>query len=266
MNAVNPEFIKTCEEAARAGGAVLLDWQGKFNVREKGVADLVTEADLASQEKIRSILLGKFPDHAFIGEEDTSHEEAEKLAPDQFRWICDPLDGTTNYVHALPLFSVSIALEQAGQVIVGTVLDPVHDECFSAVRGGGAFLNGSPIQTSRVDTLSEALAAASFSPRVDADSPQIAQFLAVLQKSQAVRRLGSAALNLAYLASGRLDAYWASSVKTWDVAAGILLLEEAGGVLSGIDGGPFDLAEPRFAASAGEKLHAELLDALNGAS
>ena len=265
MNVVNPEFIKTCEEAARAGGAVLLEWQGKFNVREKGAADLVTEADLASQEKIRSILLGKFPDHAFLGEEDTLPSEGEKLTPDQYRWICDPLDGTTNYVHALPLFSVSIALELAGKVVVGVVLDPVSNECFSAVRGGGAYLNGSPIQTSNVDSLNDALAAASFSPRVPANSPQIAHFLAVLRTSQAVRRLGSAALNLAYLASGRLDAYWASSVKTWDVAAGVLLVEEAGGVLSGIDGGPLDLARPCFAASAGKKLHTELLHTLNQA-
>ena len=255
------ELITICEQAARAGGEVLLDWQDRFQVREKAPADLVTEADLASQEAIREILLTAFPDHGFLGEEDSCQDEKtqQPATSPRYRWIVDPLDGTTNYVHKMPAFSVSIALEENGKILVATVYDPISQECYTAEAGQGAFLNGQRLQTSSIVSMDQALVAASFSAKVSPESLEIARFIEVLQASQALRRLGSAALNLGYLAVGRLDAYWATSVKVWDIAAGILLVQEAGGIVSGLDGGPLDLAQPRFAAAASKPLHEELI-------
>ncbi|PHR89481.1 MAG: inositol monophosphatase [Blastopirellula sp.] len=250
------DYITTCEQAAREAGQVLLDWQGRFSVREKGRADLVTEADLAAQQTIQSIIQEKYPDHDFLGEEqDPTQQES---SDSDFRWIVDPLDGTTNYVHGLANYSVSIALEHKGELIAGVVYDPVHDKCFQATKGGGAFLNGVALHVSGAEQLEESLVAASFAAGVDRDSQEIQQFIDVLIRCQAVRRLGSAALNLAYVAAGQLDAYWASSVKIWDVAAGVLLVQEAGGVVRAIGGGPLDLQTPRLAATSTEKLQQEL--------
>ena len=254
----NADYAKTCEEAARAGGAVLLDWAGRFGVREKGPSDLVTEADLASQEVIRSHLLGAYPDHGFLGE-----ELAECLLPEcPFRWIVDPLDGTTNYVHQMPQYSVSVALEGHGKLLAGTVFDPVANECFTAAAGEGAFLNGRRLRVSGVKQLSQALVSASFPANVQRGAREINDFVEVLLKAQALRRMGSSALNLSYVAAGRFDAYWATETKTWDVAAGFLLVQEAGGVVSNLEGGPYDLARPRFVAAANSQLQHELLTML----
>lgn len=245
------ERFEACERAARAGGRVLQDWVGRFAVREKGPADLVTEADLASQQAVRDILMADFPGHAFVGEEaDGPYDpQAENC------WVVDPLDGTTNYVHQLPHYAVSIALVQCGQTELGVIYDPVHDECFAAQRGRGAWLNGRPIHVSGAEELSQALVAASFSAKVSAGSPEIAQFEAALLACQAVRRTGSAALNLAYVAAGRFDAFWAVSTKAWDVAAGVLLVREAGGVVTHYRGKHFDLEQPHPAAAATRKLN-----------
>jgi myo-inositol-1(or 4)-monophosphatase len=245
------DYLTLCEQAARAGGQALLSWIGRFEVREKGPADLVTQADCASQEAIRRVLLTAFPQHGFISEE----EEGRLDSTAEYCWVVDPLDGTTNYVHQLPHYAVSIALVHRGRPIASVVLDPVHDECFSAAKGQGAHLNGQPIHTSQVRDLSQALVAASFSAKVQADSPEIDQFLAALLSCQAVRRTGSAALNLCYVAAGRLDAFWALSTKAWDVAAGVLLVEEAGGVVTHLDGGPLALEFPHPVASATRPLH-----------
>jgi myo-inositol-1(or 4)-monophosphatase len=224
---------------------------------------LVTEADLASQQAIQRILLEAFPEHGFLG------EEQEPTSPDKLeadsRWIVDPLDGTTNYVHGLPAFSVSIALEHRGDLAVGVIYDPVADECFTAAANRGAFLNGERIAVSLCQSLDQALAAASFSANVARDSEEVRRFLELLGECQAVRRLGSSALNLAYLAAGRLDAYWATSVKIWDVAAGVLLVREAGGVVTNVEGGTFDLSQPCFAAAATPPLHQQLVAALRRA-
>ncbi|MBI3462818.1 MAG: inositol monophosphatase, partial [Planctomycetes bacterium] len=217
-----PEYIKICEEAARAGGAVLLDWAGRFSAREKGPSDLVTEADLASQEIIRQRLLTAFPDHAFLGEED----EIRQIDDGRPRWIVDPLDGTMNYVHGVPDYSVSVALVHQGQTLAGTVFNPVTRECFTAASGQGAFLNGARLRTSGVTSTAQALVAMSFAPRVRRDSPDVARFIEAIEACQGLRRMGSAALNLAYVAAGRYDAYWTTNTKAWDVAAGILLIRE----------------------------------------
>ena len=245
------EFLKVCQTAASAGGAELIRRMGKASVSEKNPGDFVTEADLASQQAIRDIIHSAFPAHSFVGEEDSDSQAAlEQLDEQEFCWIVDPLDGTTNYIHQLRSFSVSVALTYRGQVIVGTVLDPVLNENYYASRGNGAFLNGTPIRTSDCNELGKSLLVCSFSSRVAADSPEIKRFVNIMQKVGSVRRLGSAALNFCYVACGRLDAYWATCVNAWDVAAGTLILEEAGGVISGLDGQPFHLSRPRFVASA----------------
>ena len=259
------EFLTVCEEAARAAGAVLLEWQGKFNVREKGPADLVTEADLAAQSCVAEVLLGRFPDHAFLGEEsDPIEQQASRAASDRYRWIVDPLDGTTNYVHGLPCFAVSIALEYEGRLLCGTIYDPVADECFIAAAGKGAWLNREPIRTSSVERLSEALVEVSFPPQCDVDGPTVRQFALAMQHAQAVRRSGSAALNLANVAAGRVDAYWSFNTHAWDIAAGALLVAEAGGTVTGPGGSPLDVMTGHVVAAAGPGLHAEIVDMLSG--
>jgi myo-inositol-1(or 4)-monophosphatase len=258
-------YLETAEEAARAGGEILTMMQGRTSPRFKGRNDLVTEADLASQQAIRSVLLGKYPHHDFVGEE--SEGTADQLAqlledPDgqaAFRWIVDPLDGTTNYIHQLPHYAVSVALERSGQVLVGVVYDPVSRECYRAARGFGADLNGKRLEVSGCRRVSDALIAFGFPPVVQPRAAEIQQFLAIMQACQSVRRFGSAALNLCYIAAGRLDGYVASCAKAWDVAAGMLIVAEAGGHITGIRGSSFDLRFPHFTCAATAALHAELL-------
>lgn len=253
------DFLPICEEAARVGGEVLREWAGRIAAREKAPADLVTEADFASQEAIRKFLASRHPEHDFLGEE--GEQEQPRSSP--YRWIVDPLDGTTNYVHGLPNYGVSVALEKDGEIIAGVVFDPNFDECFAATAGGGAFLNGEHLQVSGVTNLSEALVAVSFAPKVRPNAPEIEHFLQVLPLCQAVRRMGSAALNLSYIAAGRLDGYWATTTHLWDVAAGMLILREAGGLFTGFQGEPFDPDRPSFIAAATSPLHAELRAALH---
>jgi myo-inositol-1(or 4)-monophosphatase len=264
------DYLEVCLEAARKGGQVLLDWQDRFSFREKGPRDLVTEADVAAQEVIRGILLKSFPSHDFLGEEEAADRVAKGLAPmaarrSEFRWVVDPLDGTANYVHRMPGFAVSIALQKGDEIVLGVVFDPKSKECFTAVRGEGASLNGQPLKTSGCERLNECLIAVSFSPNVERGSLEITRFVEALHACQSVRRLGSAALNLAFVASGRLDAYWATSCSIWDVAAGFLLVEEAGGTICGIDGQAVSLQRPEFLASASQPLERALLGVLESA-
>ena len=251
--------MELAETAVRRAGSVLIEKLGQVSAREKGPADLVTEADMATQKLIQRTLLEAFPDHAFLGEED---DEATDAATNQsqYRWIADPLDGTTNYVHGVPHFCVSLALERAGELLVGAVFNPVADECYTAVAGEGAFLNGSPIRTSGVARLPEALAATGFPTVVRPDSPDLQLFIKALSRCQAVRRTGSCALNLCYLAAGRFDVTWAYSAKIWDVAAGVLIIREAGGVVTSPDGGRFVLENAQLLAAANPDLHAEIQD------
>jgi myo-inositol-1(or 4)-monophosphatase len=263
------DYLEIAEEAARAGGSVLNAMQGRIRVRSKGRNDLVTEADLASQQTIREILLTRFPEHEFIGEE--SEDAVDRLnwtnpnsgQEASLRWIVDPLDGTTNYVHSLPNYAVSVALEQAGEILVGVVYDPVSGECYRAARGQGADLNGQRLEASDCRQASEALIAISFAPDVGRGSLDIERFLAILHTCQSIRRLGSAALNLCYVAAGRLDGYLTSCVKAWDVAAGLLIVREAGARITGIGGQPLDLRSPHLTCAATDELHAELLAILS---
>ncbi|MBW3601025.1 MAG: inositol monophosphatase [Planctomycetes bacterium] len=259
-----PNYLAICEQAARVGGESLLQWKGKFHVKEKAPRDLVTEADVASQKAIRDVVLEAFPDHDFVGEESLPDDPARKAhRRSEFRWIVDPLDGTTNYVHQLRSYSVSVALEQAGTIIAGVVYDPDLDECYSAEAGEGAFLNGRRLHGSNCRQPDQALVAASLPARVPRDSPEVLRLVEIIHECQAVRRLGSAALNLCYVAQGALDAYWATSVKLWDVAAGMLIVREAGAVITALDGGEINLQRPRFLAAATPELHRELLAILH---
>ena len=225
---------------------------GKVDVREKGPRDLVTQADFESQQAISDYLLERFPEHEFLGEE--SDEKSLVSKADKYCWVVDPLDGTVNYVHQLNSFSVSIALRYGSETVVGVVYDPVIDEMFSAIKGEGAQLNGSPISHSRCTELEKALVVCSFSSSVDRHHPEVERFLRVLGQAGSIRRLGSAALNLCFVACGRSDSYWATGLNCWDIAAGWLILQEAGAVMKTISGEAVDFFEPKFCAAATEEL------------
>ncbi|MBL9125253.1 MAG: inositol monophosphatase [Planctomycetaceae bacterium] len=248
------KFLEVCEQAARAGGRVLLDWQGKFAIREKGPSDLVTEADLAAQQEVKRILLGQFADHAFLGEEGFGSEPEGY----EYRWIVDPLDGTVNYVHGLSNYCVSVALERRGELLAATIFAPESNECYTAEAGQGAWLNGRPIRTSACRDLSQALVAASFPPQTRRGDPELEDFIEVLQGCRAIRRFGSAALNLCYVAAGKLDGFWSTNIHIWDVAAGILLVREAGGKVASLNDSPVDMADPKFISAATPQLFAAL--------
>lgn len=256
------DYLTICEQAARAGGKLLLDWHDRFTPREKSPRDLVTEADLASQREIRKVVLDAFPDHDFLGEEDAglaAEGDASARNPESpYRWIVDPLDGTANYVHHLQTFAVSIALTYQDELIAGCVFDPVSKECYTAAKGKGAFLNGKRLQTSICTEPNKAMVAVSFSPNVPRGSIEIQRFLEALHACQSVRRLGSAALNLAYVAAGRLDCYFTTSVSAWDVAAGFLIVQEAGGTICGLHGEKVLLEKPHFIASSTVALATEM--------
>ena len=257
------EYEEVALKAIHLAGQLLLDRSGQFTTREKGPKDLVTDVDLAAQQVIEQTIKSAFPDHAFLGEEGNRHPTdgaTSWIAAQENCWIVDPLDGTTNYVHQLPFFSVSIALWQHGLPRLGLVLDPVREELFCASAGNGVTLNGDEISVSTTSELSQALGAVSFPANIEDETDEINRFTKALQHCRSLRRIGSAALNLSYLAAGRLDAYWASSVKPWDVAAGILIVQEAGGQVTAIDGGDFQIDEPVIMATATGPLHASLLE------
>jgi myo-inositol-1(or 4)-monophosphatase len=254
------QYVTTCEEAARLGGAILLDYRDRMNAREKGPGDLVTEADLASQRAIRRFLLERFPEHGFVGEED-GYSAATKASrdPQQPVWLVDPLDGTTNYVHGLPNYCTSVGLRIGESLAAGAVFDPNLGECFTAGQGEWARLNGEPIRASAVNKIEDALIALSLPVRPELDSPAVRDLLKVLPLSQAFRRMGSSALNLCYVAAGRLDAYWARDTKIWDIAAGALIAQEAGAVVTGVEGGLIDLNRATILTASTRKLHEGIL-------
>ncbi len=259
MTPTNEELLATCEQAAAAGAQELLKWRGRFSTREKGARDLVTDADLASQNAVRAVIEAKYADHGFLGEEDPDPLQLRK----PYCWVVDPLDGTTNYVHDFPCFAVSVAVAKAGRIVAGVVLDPLRNECFRAAEGFGSQLNGQPIATSTTTDVEKSLVAVSFPPDLQPDSPDLQAFLQVATRCQAVRRTGSAALNLAYVACGRLDAHWAHFIHPWDSASGELLVREAGGVTTASRGGDFCLERGDYAVAATAKLHETLMPLIN---
>ena len=227
-------------ETAKAAGAILrerlsLDRQIDF----KGTIDLVTDSDRASEELIAGAIMNRFPEHRFVGEESTFLSGDTPAGTALYSWLVDPLDGTTNYAHRYPHFAVSIGLEHAGKIILGVVYDPMRDELFVAERGRGATLNGQPIQVSAIDQLERSLLGTGFPYEPYGRNENAAVWTGFLSLCQGVRRDGSAALNLCYVACGRLDGFWERPLNAWDMAAGALIIEEAGGLVTGYDGTPF---------------------------
>ncbi|MGE0377583.1 MAG: inositol monophosphatase [Planctomycetaceae bacterium] len=253
------ELLETAERAARLGGEVLRSWAGRFTSREKSPANLVTEADLASERAIYEFIRERFPDHRFLGEEGLNQDAGDSPV----RWIIDPLDGTSNYVHGFPYYAVSIGVEYQRALVAGAIYDPSRDEMFLAAAGDGATLNGQPIHVSLRDDLSTALCMASLPVKTTRDHPAVQSFLRVLEAAQHVQRTGSAALNLAAVAAGRVEAFWSTSLKSWDMAAGVVLVREAGGTVTRTAGGPFVIDDPDLLASNGTRLHNGLSELLN---
>ncbi len=256
-------WVPKASEIAREAGARLREFfaQG-VETEYKGDVDLVTVADRTAEKLIRSRLSEVFPDHGIYGEEGTR----DRLEG-EFRWYVDPLDGTTNFAHGFPQFCVSMGLEQRpsglkptedGTLVAGVIYDPLRDELFSAEKGKGAFLNGKPMRTSSIPRLAEALLATGFPSRKRHASPNIHFYQEFTLRSHGVRRAGSAALDLAYVAAGRLEGFWEFNLNPWDTAAGILMIEEAGGRVTDFKGRHFRIDSHEILASNGD-IHEELL-------
>ena len=247
-------------DVAREAGGLLLQRLGTAKVTNKSDIDLVTEADIASENLIIERIRSYYPQHGILAE-----ESGEAILTggrrSEWKWIIDPLDGTTNYAHGYPCFCVSIALEREGQLEIGVVYDPMRDEMFAAERGRGATLNDRKIRVSSVEELSGAMLCTGFPYNVR-ERPDFARdFTNFTMNAQAVRRDGSAALDLAYVACGRFDGFWEEGLNPWDVAAGKLLIEEAGGVITYYDGSPFSIYKPPICASNGA-IHDQMLQVL----
>lgn len=247
-------FAATC---ARDAGLVLMEKLGRARVTHKGAIDLITEADLASEKLIVERIRNAYPKHEILAEESglSTHASSEH------RWIIDPLDGTTNYAHGYPCFSVSIALEINREVVLGIVYDPTRDEMFAAEKGRGATLNNRAIRVSATRELDKSLLVTGFPYDVRTRPDFAREFILFMQHAQAVRRDGSAALDLAYTACGRFDGFWEEGLKAWDCAAGLLLVEEAGGRITKYDGSPIDIYTPPFLATNGF-IHDEMMRVL----
>ena len=256
------KFLSVAWRAARlAGGLIRENWQQAKEVHYKSTINLVTATDRQAEEKIVDLLLKNFPDHSILAEEETAI-----VAPESdYRWIIDPLDGTTNFAHSYPQFAVSIALENEGKVVLGLVYDPLREEGFSAIKGEGALLNDKPISTSKIAELDKALLATGFpyDHRENVDF-YLKFFRAFAKRSQGIRRAGAASLDLCYLACGRIDGFWELKLNPWDTAAGTLIVREAGGTVTDFSGKPFSISGEETLASNG-LIHAEMLDALKEA-
>ena len=249
--------LALASDLAREAGALLLEHRGTaLDIREKAQrGDLVTAADRASEALIAARLRAAFPRSSILGEEGTAHRgESDE------RWIVDPLDGTTNYAHGYPLYCVSIAYERGGEMLAGVVYAPELDELYAAQRGSGAACNGERIVVSATGRVADALVCTGFMPT--GYERNAAAFAALSRRAQAVRRDGAAALDLAFTAIGRFDAFWEFDLHPWDVAAGALLVREAGGAVSAIDGSPFDVERPSVLATNG-LVHREMLASLS---
>ena len=242
---------------ARDAGSILVDKLGRaLQVSNKGAIDLVTEADLASEKLIIERIRSHYPRHAILAEESGASENHTGDSAAEWKWIIDPLDGTTNYAHGYPCFCVSIGVERAGKLELGVVYDPMRNEMFAAERGQGATLNHRPMRVSEVADLSRAMLCTGF-PYDVRERPDFARdFSSFTMQAQAVRRDGSAALDLAYVACGRFDGFWEDGLNPWDLAAGVLLIEEAGGSVTDFKGAPLDIYSARVLASNGLVHHA----------
>jgi myo-inositol-1(or 4)-monophosphatase len=245
-------------QTARDAGSILLEKFGrKLTVSKKGDINLVTEADLAAEALIVERIKSYYPKHAILAEESGITE----VAGSEYKWIIDPLDGTTNYAHGYPCFAVNIALEHDGEIVVGVTYDPTRDEMFAAEKDQGATLNGRKITVSKTEDLKDALLVTGFSYDFAQRPDFINHFKQFLLHARGVRRDGSAALDLAYTACGRFDGFWEEGLNPWDMAAGILLVKEAGGTITNYSGAPFSIYNPPMCAS-NSLIHQEMLAVL----
>ena len=259
-------FVEKAAEIAREAGALVLSYfkRGvKTEYKGESGVDLVTEADRSSEKLIVERLRAAFPRHDIVGEEGTRTSSGAG----EYRWYVDPVDGTTNFAHGFPVFCVSMGLERVSssdqkqaQIVGGVIYDPTRDELFTVERGRGAKLNDAPIHVSRTKTLGESLIATGFPSKKRHENPNIYFYQEITLHSHGVRRAGAAALDLAYTACGRFDGYWEFNLNPWDVSAGILLVEEAGGKVTQFNGAPFELSTPREIVASNGVIHRELLD------
>jgi myo-inositol-1(or 4)-monophosphatase len=256
------EFVEKAEAIAREAGALLRDYFHRgVHAEYKGEVDVVTEADRASEKLITERLRAAFPAHGIYGEEGT-----RQSLDGEYRWYVDPLDGTTNFAHGFPVFGVVLGCEhrpdglaatEDGEMVAGVIYDPLRDEMFAAERGGGARLNGAAIHVSRTKRLDESLVATGFPSRKRHESPNVHFYQEFTLRSHGARRAGSAAIDLAYVAAGRLEAFWEFNLNPWDTSAGYLIVEEAGGKVTHFDGSKFTLDSREVFATNG-LIHAEM--------
>lgn len=253
-------FLDIATEAAAAGGAVLRHYWGNLsNIQQKGrPGDLVTEADKAAEKEVLAVLRRHVPSHAILAEESGSIGKQT----DELLWAVDPLDGTTNYTHQYPFCGCSVGLLINGQPAVGAILDPVHDHLFRAAKGLGATCNREPISVSSTSTLADSLLVTGFAyDRRETIDNNYAEFCHLTHSTRGVRRGGAASIDLAYVACGRLDGYWERGLSPWDVAAGVILVEEAGGTVTAYDESPFDIKSGRILAT-NSQIHTALSNTL----
>jgi myo-inositol-1(or 4)-monophosphatase len=255
----NPLFLTTAIEAVvRAGDMQMAKFGGDLQIDKKGTIDLVTEVDVAVEQMFRDLVAERFPDHQVLAEEMGG---AAGVPPGPC-WIFDPIDGTTNFAHGMPIFCSSLALEIDGVAEVAAIYDPTRKELFTAERGGGAFLNGKPLHVSSADRLVDAMLVTGFPYDIHSRVEEIVGlFAAFVGQVRAVRRLGSAAIDLCYVAAGRLDGFWESDLKAWDIAGGALIVAEAGGRITNMAGEPFT-SRGGHVLAANRHLHPAMLDVI----
>lgn len=245
------------QAALEAGKYILKSMPQEQHIDKKGAVNLVTETDRGAEKIIHKIITTAFPEDRFIAEEGSSNAGGSGLV-----WFVDPLDGTTNFAHRLPHYCVSIGLVELGMPVAGCVYNPNLDECFTAARGQGAYLNDKPIHVSKIDNLTDALLATGFPYDLrDSSEDNLVNFALFYKKCQAVRRAGAAALDLAYVACGRFDGFWEFKLQGWDIAAGIIIVREAGGMVSNFTGNPVEMTKGEVLASNG-KIHPLMIETL----
>jgi myo-inositol-1(or 4)-monophosphatase len=256
------ELAQVGTEIARDAGRFLLEkFHSHFTVSHKGAVNLVTDADIAAENLIVSRIKSAFPSHSILAEEIHNVSQNENSGS-PFRWVIDPLDGTTNFAHGYPVFSVSIGVEKAGDLEMGIVYDPTRDEMFTARRGNGSFCNGVKLRVSKTGTLLSSLLATGFPYDIQTSKENnLNNFCAFAERTQGIRRAGSAAVDLCYVAAGRFDGFWELKLNPWDCAAGFLMVREAGGIVTNFHGQPASIYEREVVASNG-LIHQEMLDVL----